>query len=259
MKISKRYFLFLLFTLIGAHAFSTGAAVLHSPDSLAFDYYQEEADSSVAPQGRSDSMAVHVKSFDQAIVDDLKTDSEMQYKQPPTIAESLWERLIRWFLEFLESVLSKATSTSWGRIALYAIGLAIVVFLIMMILKVNAFRVLYSAQGARLRQATIDENIHEMDFDQLIKQAVDKQDYRRGVRLLFLYALKILADKHLIRWEPGKTNHEYVLELSAHELREGLNDLSYYFDYAWYGNFQITPDIFKKAELIFSDWKQTVR
>jgi hypothetical protein len=261
MKIFKQYFLFFFLILIGGNDFVRGAAVLQSSDSthVEYEYYEEHPDSSITLKGTADSTAVQVRSFDRAIIDDLKSDAEMKYKQPPTIAESLWERLVRWFLEILEAVFSKATSTGWLRILLYVIGLGMVVILIMVILKVNAFRVLYSAQGARVNQGTIDENIHEMDFDDLIKQAIDKEDYRRGVRLLFLYALKILADKHLITWEAGKTNHEYVGELPANELKEGLNDLSYYFDYAWYGNFRITPDIFRKAQLIFNDWKQTVR
>jgi hypothetical protein len=207
----------------------------------------------------NDSTYVHAKNFDGKIVDELKSDPDMQYKEPPSAAESLWERILRWFLEIIEAIFSKATNTGWGVILTYIVGITLIVILIMMIFKVNAFKVLYSAKGAAVKGDAFHENIHEMDFDSLIREAVEQQDYRKGVRLLFLYALKILADKHLIRWEPGKTNHEYVGEVEHPELKAGLDDLSYYFDYAWYGNFKVTSEIFQQAQSVFSNWKQTVR
>jgi hypothetical protein len=46
-----------------------------------------------------------------------------------------------------------------------------------------------------------------------------------------------------------------VGELGKGELRNGLNELSFYFDYAWYGNFAINRDTFGKAQDTFVDWK----
>jgi hypothetical protein len=79
-----------------------------------------------------------------------------------------------------------------------------------------------------------------------------------ATRLVFLHALKILSDKHLIDFNPGKTNHDYVEELSSSDLKTGLNELSFYFDYAWYGNFSISEDQFLKIKNVFSDWKNKV-
>ncbi|HCM77624.1 MAG TPA: DUF4129 domain-containing protein, partial [Cytophagales bacterium] len=66
--------------------------------------------------------------------------------------------------------------------------------------------------------------------------------YRNGIRLIFLYALKMLADKQYIQWQAGKTNHDYSDELGAGELKTNYNQLSRYFEYAWYGNFLIEED-----------------
>ncbi len=206
-----------------------------------------------------DSTVLQHRAFDSEVMRELKEDSDMHYKQPPSAAESIWSRIMRWFGEILRSIFGAATGMGWLKILIYVIGIGIVIALVMLILRVNAFKVLFGARGAPVKMGVIEENIHEMDFDQLIREAVDQGDYRRGVRLLFLHALKILSDKHLIRWEPGKTNHEYVGELQQGELREGLDDLSYYFDYAWYGNFGVTSEIFQEAQSVFSNWKQVVR
>ncbi|HYG04359.1 MAG TPA: DUF4129 domain-containing protein [Chryseosolibacter sp.] len=205
-----------------------------------------------------DSSEVEAKSFDADLLEKLKRDPDMRYKQPPSVGESLWERILRWIIEFILRILDGAMNTSWGNVIVYALGVALMVVIIMMLLKVNAFRILYNAQGVSHRGG-IEENIHEMNFDKLIDEAVAQNDYRRGVRLLFLYALKMLSDRHLIRWESGKTNHEYVSELQTQDLKSGLNELSFYFDYAWYGNFDITSETYHKAALIFSVWKEKIR
>lgn len=205
-----------------------------------------------------DSSAVDVRDFSDSKLQSLKEDPDMNYRQPPTIAESLWDRFWMWVGELLQSIFDNAIHTNWGRVIVYAIGIALLIVIVMMILKVNAFRVLYGAEGSKLKAGVLDENIHEMNFEKLIQEAITTQDYRKGIRLLFLYALKVLSDKHLINWESGKTNNEYVSELKQPELKTGLNELSFYFDYAWYGNFNISEEMFTKVQRIFVNWKEKI-
>jgi hypothetical protein len=105
----------------------------------------------------------------------------------------------------------------------------------------------------------LDENIHEMNFDSLIAEAVAKHDFRTGIRLLFLKGLKILADKNFVQWEHGKTNHDYLAELKKDELKNGFIELNYYFEYTWYGNFSVNYETFKKVQQIFTDWSGRIR
>jgi hypothetical protein len=200
-------------------------------------------------------MPVEKRSFNEEKIKTFKSDPEMNYREAPTVAESLWDRLLNWIAQFLDTLFDNAVNTNWGRVIVYAVGLVLLVALIMMMLKVNAFKVLYSGGSNSQTYQILDENIHEMDFDKLIQEALDSQDYRKGVRLLFLFALKLLSDRHLIHWESGKTNHDYVRELDTNELRLGFNELSFYFDYAWYGNFRINQETFKKAQDTFTDWR----
>ncbi len=227
-------------------------STLGSSDDLSDD----KPDSQAAP----DSSKVVVRNFNQEKLEDLKSDISLQYKEPPTIAESILDRFMLWISQLLDSLFRNAVTTNWGRVFSYVIGVVIIVVLIMMILKVNAFKVFYSGQGAStLPYNVLDENIHEMDFDELIQQAIAQRDYRRGVRLLFLHSLKMLADKNFIHWEEGKTNHDYLNELTAADLKTGFNELNFYFEYAWYGNFSINHEMFLKVQHIFSDWREKIR
>ena len=87
---------------------------------------------------------------------------------------------------------------------------------------------------------------------------MDKKDFRIATRLVFLYALKLLSEKHLIQWQAGKTNHDYVEEIGVSELKTGLNELSFYFDYAWYGNFKINHEQYQKVDTLFQAWRTKI-
>jgi hypothetical protein len=266
----SRFFFFLFFftcTLVrGQESVEVLAdtAVTEQRDSSATEeeeyFYEEEADEDVDLVAPPDSIPVSTRDFSQEQLEKLKSDPELQYEEVPTIAESLWDRFWMWIGQLLQSLFDNATGVNIGKILLYIVGIALLVVLIMMLLKVDAFKIFYSGQGAvPVRYNVIEENIHEMDFEALIQQAIEQKDYRRGVRLVFLYALKLLSDKHLIDWQQGKTNHDYVAELNALELKKGLNELSVYFDYAWYGNFNVSAEMFKKIQGIFTEWKANVR
>jgi hypothetical protein len=226
-------------------------------DSTANETYEELETSDFA--GANDTINVDEKRFDKTAVDNLKNDPDYQYKQPPTVVESLWDRFKRWLGELFSALFRGATTTDVGQIIMYIIGIGILVVVIMMLLKVDAFKVFYSgADSGKSSNPLFHENIHEMDFERLLQDSVKKEDYRQSIRLVLLYALKLSADKNLIKWEVGKTNHDYVNELSNADLKTGLNELSFYFDYTWYGNFQVNRQTFSKVESTFSNWRNKI-
>jgi len=207
----------------------------------------------------ADTLAIDHKKFSSEEINKLKSDPDLKYSEPPTVAESLWDRFINWVIHIISRLLRGATSTNLGQITMYLIGGGLLVFIIMMLLKVDAFRVIFSgADQGKLRHQGLTENIHEMDFEKLIEQAMATEDFRAGIRLVFLYALKILSDQQLIDWNPGKTNHDYVEELERSDLKVGLNELSFYFDYAWYGNFPVSAEVFRRVQTSFQQWKEKI-
>jgi hypothetical protein len=254
--------------LIIALALFSCCAVAQETDTLSF---QEKVDSvieasnifiptgndhdSLAYSAPADTLAVQRRAFDGKKLQELKEDPDLDYTQKPTVAESLWDRFLRWLGRFIESLFEGATETDWGKVIIYVLAVVLIAVIVMTILKVDAFRVLFFGGDARMKHQVLEENIHEMDFEKLINEAIQQSDFRRGVRLLFLYSLKLLSDKNVIQWEMGKTNHDYMAEINRQELRPGFNQLSYYFDYAWYGNFNINRQTFDRANDTFNEIK----
>ena len=210
--------------------------------------------------GMNDTVRITSRSFPAAELDKLITDPELNYEQPPTIAESLWDRFVQWLAWIFENLFGKAVTADLGRLLIYILAGILLIVAIMMLLKVNAFKVLYSGADQPAQKYNVfHENIHEMDFEKLIREATDKKEFRLATRLIFLYALKLLSDKHLIEFKPGKTNHDFVEEVNIKDLKTDLNELSFYFEYTWYGNFSITDFQFQKINNVFTEFCNKIR
>jgi hypothetical protein len=229
-------------------------ALAHATGSVAIPVSIQQDDQEF--NGKSDTLRITPRAFSSSTLAELTNDEDFNYKQPPTVAESLWDRFLRWIGWLIAMLFSAATTTDLGRLLLYTIAVIVIIVVIMSLLKVNAFRVFYGdADRGHRPYPVFNENIHEMDFGALLHDAVSKNDFRLATRLLFLHALKLLSDKHLIAFHPGKTNHDYVEELGSSQLKKGFNELSLYFDYAWYGHFDISERQFQKIQSLFSDWQ----
>lgn len=203
-----------------------------------------------------DSSRVEVRQMDEEVLTTLKADPDLDYGRSPS-AINLWERFQRWLNSLINSLIGAAVSANWFNILLIILSVVALIYVILRLMKVNV-NMFYTGKQAATPYGVLDEDIHTMDFDKLIQEALQRNDYRLAIRLLFLKSLKLLADKHHILWQPGKTNHDYLNELSAQNLKTGFNELNFYFEYAWYGNFTINEALYKKVDTLYNDWKTNV-
>lgn len=203
-----------------------------------------------------DSSRVEVRQMDTEVLTTLKADPDLDYGRSPS-AINLWERFQRWLNSLINSLIGAAVSANWFNILLIILSVVALIYVILRLMKVNV-NMFYTGKQAATPYGVLDEDIHAMDFDKLIQEALQLNEYRLAIRLLFLKSLKLLADKHHILWQPGKTNHDYLNELSAQNLKTGFNELNFYFEYAWYGNFTINEALYKKVDTLYNDWKTNI-
>ncbi|QOD61346.1 DUF4129 domain-containing protein [Polaribacter haliotis] len=103
-----------------------------------------------------------------------------------------------------------------------------------------------------------DEDIHEIDLEVLLKQAIANVNYRLAIRYYYLSVLKVLSNKKLIDYHKEKTNSEYTFELENKELREQFSYLSYVYTYVWYGEFAIDKANFENVQQKYESFKNKV-
>jgi hypothetical protein len=89
-----------------------------------------------------------------------------------------------------------------------------------------------------------NENIFEINYQREIENAMQGGNYRLATRLLFLRLLKSLAEKNIIQYKQDRTNFDYLLQLSNTGYYKDFFRLTRNYEYAWYGEFDVSRDAF---------------
>ena len=97
----------------------------------------------------------------------------------------------------------------------------------------------------------IEQNIHNVNFEKLIQEAIAQGNNRLAIRFYYLWLLKKMTDKSIIEWDIEKTNSDYFYEIKNEKLKNDFSYLSYLYNYIWYGEFELTEDTFSKTRKSF--------
>lgn len=105
---------------------------------------------------------------------------------------------------------------------------------------------------------TIDEieDIQDLDTDSLLDKALANGDYRTAVRIKFLAVLKDLSIQEKINWKREKTNRDYSKELRSENYGLEFNELTYIFDFVWYGKQQLAKSHYDHIDSRFNSFKK---
>lgn len=101
-------------------------------------------------------------------------------------------------------------------------------------------------------------DIRETDLGSLLQQCIDQQDYRSGIRLLYLQVLKQLSAAEWIDWKPHKTNQIYETEMANRAQSGEFTKLTMGYEYIWYGNVPIELDLFTSLQRRFKTFQQQI-
>lgn len=86
----------------------------------------------------------------------------------------------------------------------------------------------------------IEDNLHEVNLESLLNEAVLAKNYRIALRLNFLIIIKLLSQSDKIEWAKEKTNWEYYSELKEKLLAEQFKEIIKSFEIFWYGEHPLT-------------------
>lgn len=213
-----------------------------------------------------DQSKTDVHSFNERALENYKEKKEFQYDDTPPKTTSAWDRFWtsfwKWFRELFRSEKNPQQNSLFAAVLKYSLmGLsaALLIFVIFKLLKVD-FKLLFGkSKAVDVPYDESLENIHEINFDEQLETALENNNYRLGVRLLYLQTLKQLSDKELIDWQPEKTNNIYVAEIENQSLHAGFSSLTYQFEFIWYGDFSVDKTQFALLKQSFENFNQAVR
>lgn len=200
----------------------------------------------------NDSVLVEVRPFTEATIQRFQENSDFNYGTRRKATLSWWDRLKYWIAQQWARLFEHTYFGTIYNILFYLFCFAIIVFAILKLTGTSVSQLFRGKNDRGLVQGdSLEDDIHTIDFEHEIAKARRDGDYRRGIRLLYIYALKQLADQQLIRWRPGKTNHDYRAELRTTPQQAPFERLSYYYEYAWYGNFPVDEAMYQRVEQLF--------
>jgi hypothetical protein len=175
-----------------------------------------------------------------------RSDGRFDYNSQLKMPEYTWFDMVsRWFNRLINHIFSgkfEERYTTPVMIALFLIALFAVLFFLY---RKRPELFMRSKKTASLPYETEEENIHAIDFDREIADALEKGDYRPAIRLTYLHTLRLLSDGKLIDWQIHKTPTEYLYELKNKAIRPPFRELTTHFLQVRYGNYEASPELFE--------------
>ncbi len=195
--------------------------------------------------------------FDKSELEDFRNDDEFKYERPkPPSRFEAWEWIAEKFRELMKAIFGAAPSGKTMLNLLYIIAAVVMLWVIAKLVGVDVGGVFKTSKPKAVQSYEInEENLQNIDFDKEMQAARSAGQLRLLIRLQYLFVLKGLSDKGIIEVKGGKTNHDYLYEIGEDPLRPSVASLSRIFEYTWYGNFEVHPEILTEADRLFGNLK----
>jgi hypothetical protein len=191
-------------------------------------------------------------------LDDYRNDRDYRYDRdsppPQNPLAKFWQWLLRKLSDFF---VSKSFDSFWQYVILGVVA-ALALWLIWKAEFIKGLFVPQSKNQDDLDYETLTENIHELNFGELLENARSQHNYRLAVRYLYLQTLKKMADAELISWQPNKTNRMYANELTSSPTRLSFQNITRQFEYVWYGERPIVESEFIEIQSEFTSFLTSI-
>lgn len=210
---------------------------------------------------KTDSSALNTHYFNNTALQNYSKQKVFRYDSSVAVGVSFWERFWSWIWkktgDFFGRIFANKSSWFLFRLVLFVVAGGALVYMILRIAGIDVIGLFMGrSKNIELPYTESLEDIHAINFDTEIDNAVSGRNYRLAVRLLYLRSLKQLSDAQLIHWQIEKTNSSYITELGDTEYRRLFGLLTTRFEYVWYGDFPIDGQAFQNINSLFIDFKK---
>lgn len=208
---------------------------------------------------RYDSTSVVSRAFDATQLERHRADPDFIYEDL-LFEMSWWQRFKLWIAYWISWLFSREGANSVLKNVIIALGVLAILYLILRLLGMDMVGIFgRKPKNATLPYQEFSENIHELDFEAELQQAVSGNNFRLATRLLYLRCLKTLSDLEHIDWQPGKTNADYANELPEANLKPDFRQLTRIFEFSWYGDLPVDGARYEVFREAFARFDKEVR
>ena len=204
-----------------------------------------------------DNSKIEVKRPSESSIAKFKSDKNFIYDEAKS--KNWWDAFWEWIRNQLTQLLGTKAFGFFQTYLGYIIILTAIIIVILVLNKSKMSGLFYYRKENKISGfREMEENINEIDFDALISRATARTEYRTAVRLYYLKTLKLLSDRKLIEWKINKTNHNYVKELNELGLKKSFKELTYLFEWIWYGELHVERSLFEETRNNFMNFQNSL-
>jgi hypothetical protein len=191
-------------------------------------------------------------------LDDYRNNRDYRYDRDTAPPQNPIAKFWYWLMNELSRFFVSKSFDSFWQYVILAVVLALALWLIWKAEFITGLFVKQADKQDTIGYETLTENIHELNFGELLENARSQRNYRLAVRYLYLQVLKKMADSELINWQPNKTNRMYANELTTSTIRSNFESITRQFEYVWYGERPVVEPEFIEMQQEFNDFLTSI-
>ena len=101
--------------------------------------------------------------------------------------------------------------------------------------------------------------VPESELERLLKEALNRKDFNEAIRIYYVFIIRELSEKELIRWKKEKTNRDYVSELREMAHYGIFRELTLLFERVWYGDILLQEADYSRVGPRFKSFADTIK
>ena len=208
------------------------------------------------PNPVADSLQVVVRQPDSHFIDAFRSQKEFNYTLPPletNFLQRLWIYLEQHFSGWEEFLVAMPL------IFKILLGGLTIFLLFIAITTTRIYKLFYSDPQIEAQEVDFyNMDSQPVDFDEAIRINVAQMQYRLALRLFYLKVIDKLRLKEYIHFSKGKTNIDYLLDLTNDDLKSGFHSITTIYNHVWYGELEISQEQYLRFETNFQSFYTTI-
>jgi hypothetical protein len=172
---------------------------------------------------------------------------------------NVWDRFWRWFWQQVGAFMENQGVKTSLKVLMYVAPVIIFIFAILRFMGME--KVMLWISGNKSANPAFDireDDIYGIDFNEAIAESVAEGRYRDATRLHYLKTLRALSDLGRINWTKNKTNFDFAHDLAGTSLSEGFTDITRLYEYAWYGELQVSEKEYGRVKEHFREFEKQI-
>ncbi len=222
------------------------------------------ADKDSLQMKRADDKVVQSISIDRSKLEEIQQDQDHMYK-PMDIEKNFLEKISDWISEkwqqFLEWTFGEKKGSELFIFFIeyfpYLLLFIAILIIIRLLYGYDVFKRLSDEQRPPRVQLSDDEQVvKSANISQHVHDAIENKAFRSAIRYMFLNTLRQLDLMGHINYVKNKTNDDYVHEIKRDRLKQTFQELEYYYDFIWYGQYPIDEPFFRELQAKFDGFQE---